>query len=259
MTRKIARYGWRPQLPDARDLMLARPPVEAVAALPPHVDLRPKCPPVYDQGDYASCTGNAIAGLIQFDRMAQALPKADFTPSRLFIYYNERDIEGVVDRDCGAHLRDGLSSVIHLGACFEEGPAGWPYTEDLTAKPPPACYAAAVPDRALQYSAIPQEIDQLRACLAGGYPFAFGFTVYESFESSQVASSGQVPMPGPAERVVGGHAVMAVGYDDASQTFIVRNSWGPSWGQAGYFVMPYAYVTSGNLAADFWTIRSVTQ
>ena len=86
----------------------------------------------------------------------------------------------------------------------------------------------------------------------------FGFTVYESFESQEVAKTGVVPMPAPGEQVVGGHAVLAVGYDDSAQTFMVRNSWGTGWGQAGYFTMPYAYLTTRGLSSDFWTIRIVT-
>lgn len=95
----------------------------------------------------------------------------------------------------------------------------------------------------------------MRSCLADGFPFVFGFTVYESFESQQVAKSGVVSMPKPTERALGGHAVLGVGYNDAKKTFIVRNSWGDDWGQKGYFIMPYKYLSDRNLADDFWTIR----
>ena len=98
----------------------------------------------------------------------------------------------------------------------------------------------------------------MRGCLAGGYPFIFGFTVYSKFESQDVARNGVLSMPGPDEDVVGGHAVLAVGYDDDAKTFLVRNSWGAGWGQAGYFTMPYAYLTTRGLSSDFWTIRIVT-
>jgi C1A family cysteine protease len=99
----------------------------------------------------------------------------------------------------------------------------------------------------------------MKACLAAGYPFVFGFTVYESFEGPQVAQTGDVPMPAPGEQVMGGHAVVAVGYDEASSRFVVRNSWGTGWGKQGYFTMPYAYLTQAHpaLASDFWTIRTV--
>ena len=97
----------------------------------------------------------------------------------------------------------------------------------------------------------------MKGCLASGYPFVFGFSVYDSFESEAVARSGEMPMPQPTERLLGGHAVLAVGYDDATQRFIVRNFWGRKWGMAGYFTMPYGYMTDSNLADDFWTIRLI--
>ncbi len=103
-----------------------------------------------------------------------------------------------------------------------------------------------------------QTPSQLKGCLASGYPIVFGFTVYESFESDAVAKTGQVPLPKPSEKVLGGHAVLAVGYDETQQRFIVRNSWGKNWGLQGYFTMPYSYLTDNNLADDFWTIRVVS-
>src|SRR6059036_708145 len=135
-TRKIKRYGWIPDIPDQRDLLYAAPPA-FLRALPPRVDLRAQCPPVYDQGQLGSCTANAIGGAIQFDEMKQKLPNP-FAPSRLFIYYNERDIEGTVASDSGAMIRDGIKSVNTLGACPENE---WPYDiTKFTQKPPQKCY-----------------------------------------------------------------------------------------------------------------------
>lgn len=248
-------YGWVPDLPDHRDLLFAAPP-EAAVSLPSSVDLRPKCPAeVYDQGQLGSCTANAIAGAIEFDQLKQKL--TSFTPSRLFIYYNERVMEGTVNSDSGAQIRDGIKSVGSIGACPEKD---WAY--DITKfveKPPKPAFKDAPLGKALMYQRVPQILNQMKGCLASGYPFVFGFTVYESFESDQVAKTGQVSMPAPAEKVLGGHAVLAVGYDDQPQSFIVRNSWGPQWGMKGYFVMPYAYLTDGNLADDFWTVRLVAK
>ena len=104
---------------------------------------------------------------------------------------------------------------------------------------------------------IDQNLADMKGCLASGYPFVFGFTVYDSFESQQVAQSGVLSMPAAGEAVAGGHAVLAVGYDDSKSMFIIRNSWGSGWGLAGYFYMPYAYLLDNNLSDDFWTIRTV--
>ena len=255
MTRKIKRYGWIPDFPDHRDHLYAAPVVN-LTALPPKVDLRPQCPPVYDQGQLGSCTGNAIAGAIQFDRMKQKLTP-DFVPSRLFIYYNERDMEGTVNSDSGAQIRDGIKSVADLGDCPEKQ---WPYEiERFADRPTPACFKSALKYKAVAYQRLVQNLNQMKGCLASGFPFVFGFSVYESFESEEVAKTGDVPMPAAGEQLLGGHAVMAVGYDDSHQWFLVRNSWGLTWGLSGYFTMPYGYLTDDNLSDDFWTIRLVTQ
>jgi len=254
MTRTNSRYGWVPDLPDQRDFSFAAPPAVA-ANLPPAVDLTSHCPPVYDQGQLGSCTGNGVAGVMQFDALKEALPDTS-TPSRLFIYYNERVIEGTVASDSGAQIRDGIKTVAATGVCDE---TLWPY--DITQfalKPPAACYTAAQGQRAIVYSRVSQTLSQFKGCLASGYPIVFGFTVYESFESAAVASTGMVPMPAANESVIGGHCVMAVGYDDATQRFTIRNSWGTGWGLAGYATMPYTYLLSHSLASDFWTVRSTS-
>jgi C1A family cysteine protease len=252
MPRTVGRYGWIPDLPDQRDHVYAAP-AELLVQLPPSADLRPQCPPVYQQGHLGSCTGSAIAAAIEFERMKQKLP--DFTPSRLFIYYNERVIEGTVNSDSGAQIRDGIKSVAKQGVCPE---SEWPYdVSRFDQRPPASAYKDALLDRAVSYQRLVQDPNQIKGCLASGYPFVFGFTVYESFESPTVAQTGHAPMPAPSEQIVGGHAVMAVGYDDSQRWLVVRNSWGAGWGMNGYFTLPYAYLTQQNLASDFWTIRLV--
>ena len=248
----IGHYGWVPDLPDQRDLMYAAPPA-FMAAMPTAVDLRPQCPAVYDQGQLGSCTGNAIAGAVEFERLKQGL--SDFVPSRLFIYYNERVIENTVNSDSGAQIRDGIKVVAKQGVPPE---SDWPY--DITKfadKPPANAFSDAAKNRVTSYHRISRALNQFKGCLASGYPFVLGFTVYDAFESAQVAHTGQLNMPQPGESVVGGHAVMAVGYDDTKQCFVIRNSWGPDWGMAGYFTMPYQYLMEPNLSDDFWTIRLV--
>lgn len=254
MSMKIQRYGWIPDLPDHRDFMFAAAP-EVLTKLPPSADLTSLCPPVYDQGQLGSCTANAIAAAVEFDLMKQK-QKNIFVPSRLFIYYNERVIEGTVASDSGAQIRDGIKSVAKQGDCPEKL---WPYViAKFAVKPPTNCYSQAKKYKAVNYQRLVQDLNQFKGCLYSGYPFVFGFTVYESFESQTVTQTGHAPMPAPGERALGGHAVMAVGYDDSNQWFIVRNSWGNNWGIKGYFTMPYTYFLNDNLSSDFWTIRVMT-
>jgi C1A family cysteine protease len=248
------RYGWVRDIPDQRDHLYAAP-VERLRDLPRQVTLRAQCPDIYDQGQLGSCTGNGIAAAVQFERL-KANQQPDFVPSRLFIYYNERVMEETVDVDSGAMIRDGIKSVAKAGVCKEQN---WPYViTAFTAKPSPACYDEALQYRVTSYRRLVQNLNQMKGCLADGYPFVFGFTVYESFESTAVEQTGVVPMPAPSEVVLGGHCVVAVGYDDDTQCFLVRNSWGKDWGDKGYCTMPYALLTDPQLASDFWTIRLIT-
>jgi C1A family cysteine protease len=228
-------------------------PMQVLTALPPTTDLRSKCPPVYDQGQLGSCTANAIAAAVEFDLIKEN--KKEFMPSRLFIYYNERYMEGTADSDAGAQIRDGVKSVANQGDCPEDL---WPYDISKFAdKPSQNCYDNAVQHKAVQYQRVIRDLSQMKGCLASGYPFVFGFTVYQSFESKEVAQTGHASMPLSGEQAVGGHAVVAVGYDDSQNWFVVRNSWGTSWGMKGYFTLPYSYLLNANLSDDFWTIRVV--
>jgi C1A family cysteine protease len=255
-------YGWRHQLPDIRDRLYA---ARLTAAPPAEFDLRPAMPPVYDQGQLGSCTGNAIAAAMEYERDRQGL--SGFVPSRLFIYYNERALEGTVSSDAGAVIRDGIKVVNNAGVCPE---TMWPYNIGVfTVTPPKRCYIAALKDRLVQYEAI-QTLGDLKDAISSNLAVVFGFTVYESFESVAVAQTGVMPMPKGGEHAVGGHAVVAVGYSDAKRQVIVRNSWGPSWGDAGYFYMPYQYLTGtktvsdsasisgAHLASDFWALELVS-
>jgi C1A family cysteine protease len=247
------KYGWIPDLPDHRDHKYGMVRPLFATARPTSVDLRPEMPPVYDQGQLGSCTANAIAAALQFERHRQGLP--DFMPSRLFVYYNERAMEGTIQSDAGAQIRDGIKSVAAQGDCPE---TEWAYVPaEFTVQPPQSCYDDAVKYKVTQYLSVDQDVDAMRDCLASGFPFVFGFTVYSSFESAEVAQTGHAPMPGWLDRVLGGHAVLAVGYDDATSCFLVRNSWGSAWGQGGYFTLPYSYLANQDLTSDLWTIRLV--
>ncbi|MEI8176305.1 MAG: C1 family peptidase [Candidatus Omnitrophota bacterium] len=240
-------YGWIPDRPDQRDYLYSA--IRPVLRLPGAVDLSSKCSAIENQGALGSCTANALAGNLEFlDSMADAQYK---DVSRLFIYYNERLMEGTVDSDSGAFLRDGIKTLKADGVCWEDD---WPYViARFDKKPPQKCYAQARTHTISSYHRI-TTLPEMLSCLTEGYPFVFGFTVYESFESDRVAQTGIVPMPKKSERPVGGHAVMAVGFDQKDKRFIVRNSWGTDWGIDGYFTMPFEYLET--LAADFWTIRA---
>ena len=251
-------YGWQPDLPDHRDLRYAvhRMAHEAPATLPAKVDLRGQAMPAcYDQGQLGSCTANALAGAFAYEHVRQELGR--LMPSRLFIYYEERALEHTIRSDAGAQLRDGIKVVAKAGVPEEEL---WPYDiARFTKKPSPAAYKAALRHKAVAYFRLDHlQLEELLSCLAGGFPFVFGFTVYESFESGEVARTGVADLPRYGERVQGGHAVLAVGYDRKAERFLVRNSWGTAWGQQGYFTMPFRYLTHGDLADDFWTLRVVS-
>lgn len=248
------KYTWKPDLPDHRDYIFKS---STPLKLPPKIDLRgPNMPSPYDQGQLGSCTGNAIAAAVQFEVRKQRL--ADFMPSRLFIYYGERVLENTVGYDAGAMIRDGIKVVNKQGVTNE---TLWPYSDKnpgpFTKRPSTAAFADALKHTVTTYYRVPQTLADIKQCLYDGYPVVFGFTVYTAFESDVVTKTGVLNMPAKGEKVLGGHAVLCVGYDDTTQRFIVRNSWGTSWGQQGYFTMPYDYLTNNNLADDLWTIRLV--
>jgi C1A family cysteine protease len=235
-----------------RDFLMA---VEPAKALPRKVSLRAQMPPVYDQGQLGSCTANSIGSILEFNELKQDEADAA-TPSRLFIYYNERAMEGTISQDSGAEIRDGIKSVAQLGAPPE---TAWPYVISKFARRPPAkAYRAARKHQALRYARVAQTEMGIQNVLAAGYPISFGFTVYESFESD-VGSDGVVPMPEPDESTLGGHAVVTIGYKQIRRQlyFECRNSWGPDWADDGHFWLPASYVTSHSLARDFWVIEQV--
>lgn len=243
-------YNLVRQKPDSRD---HKRPRLAVEKLPPIIDLRPKCSQVYDQGQLGSCTGHAGA------EAAKWVMNLRFEPSRLFLYYAVRMIEGTVELDSGAEMRAVCDALHKYGICPE---SYWPYDISKFAKKPTkkAC-TSAEKYKIAEYATFDGDtIDdtrQIRAYLARReLPVLIGIDVYSSFESGEVADTGVVPMPDTAaEQYFGGHAVLIVGYDDTQKVLIVRNSWGDGWGDKGYFYLPYDYVTK-KLAYDTWTISA---
>lgn len=242
--------------------------VKKKSTLKPVFDLRkkvklPQALSDINQYSLGSCTSNAIAYAYAFDEIKQS-NKEVFLPSRLFIYYNERLMEGTVNEDAGANIRDGIKSINNYGVCMEHL---WVYDPaKFAVKPSEEAYKEAKLAKAVKYAqidfsddkTIEERANHLKRALLSGYPFVFGFEVYASFESEEVAKTGMVPMPASGEEYLGGHAVCAVGYDDTKQCFIVKNSWGASWGLDGYFYMPYNYTADPKLANEFWVIQRVT-
>jgi C1A family cysteine protease len=177
----------------------------------------------------------------------------DYEPSFLALYYWTRDLEGTVDEDSGANLRDVMKVLAKFGL---PSATDWPYDiSKFKEQPPPSANLFAGLNTAYEYFTVEPNLNHMKACLADGFHFFFGFDVYPAFESGEVAASGIVPMPQPGEKSLGGHAVVAVGYDDSRKAFLIRNSWGTGWGLGGYFWMPYDYILK--YGSDFWTIRGL--
>lgn len=256
-------YGRRADVPDQRDFIfhLEFPHlVASVEPLPLSVDLRTPhtVAPCYDQGQLGSCVGNSCAFAYDYEQRKQG--EKGYTPSRLFVYYNARAIEGTIKSDAGCEIRDGIKAVAKLGAPPE---TLWHYTiTKFATKPSVSAYAAGKKRRALKYARVENRgtSEYIRAALAGGLPVIIGMSVYASFESQGVTQSGVVPMPAASEEMLGGHSMALVGYKaDAAGgiEFITRNSWGKSWGDGGYCYLPEAYLIDANLASDFWVVSSV--
>jgi len=229
----------------------------------PIIDLRSEMPQIYDQGNLGSCTANALGAAFEYNQMENLIPykcltnktATPFMPSRLFLYYNERAMAGDIPYDSGASLEDGVISLYKDGICPE---SIWKYDVcKFSTKPPTRAYWAAKKTRVGNYKKIQQTLSQIRASISDGYPISFGMQIYSSFESESVAKSGLVKLPSFTEKHLGGHAVLICGYNDYLKIFIVRNSWGDSWGDKGYFYISYEYVLS-DLCRDFWVLVNVT-
>src|SRR5258708_28311692 len=203
-----SKYGWVPDLPDQRDFLYTKL-APFISTLPEKVDLRVDCSPIEDQGSLGSCTANALVGNLEFLKKKSLQIIINF--SRLFLYYNERAIRKMQDNDSGASLRDGIKTLVKAGDCLE---TEWPYDiARFSVKPEDNAYTQALEYQITGYYRI-VSLNEMKHTLSLGFPFVFGFAVYESFESPEVAKTGVVPLPLGTERMIGGHVVIAVGYDD---------------------------------------------
>lgn len=242
---KIPRLHWMRDKPDSRDYKYKVSGVNTASTK----DLRIYCSPIEDQGNLGSCTGQAIAGAIELLNKRNKKPT---DVSRLFIYYYERLLEGTVNYDSGAYIRDGIKATNKFGAPKE---SLWPYQINKFKTAPSS---AAISDGAKRKVTLYERATDFDACkdaLNNGYPVIIGFNVYSSFY--KINKTGIMSYPNLGESLLGGHAVLLVGYDDVKQTFIARNSWGTSWGDKGYFYMPYRVIQNTSMSGDFWVIKSV--
>ena len=213
--------------------------------IPSKIDLRNKFQSVYNQGNLGSCTANALCALVGFNNKL-------FNGSRLFLYYNERILENDVQNDHGATLSDGIQTLLIYGLCSE---TTWPYIiNKFNIKPSLNCYNEGLNHKSISVLNINNDLISMKAALVNNNPFVVGIEVDESFESKYVAYTGLVPMPKKTEKLLGGHAVVCVGFDDIRKLWIMRNSWGKDWGDNGHFYLPYAYLLNNTLTSDLWCI-----
>jgi C1A family cysteine protease len=235
---------------DLRDKVFRSTRFQSPEHLPKDVDLRAQFMECADQGQLGSCTGNGIGAFLEhvygYTDVAQRI-------ARLFIYYHERLMENTVNEDAGAIIRDGMQVIQKIGAPFE---TDCPYDiSKFTQAPSAKAEADAAQHKITEYHRV-NDLNGLKAALAEGLPVVIGVTVYESFESQQVAETGKVPNPKRGEQVLGGHCMLAVGYKDTGKTgrsgyVIVRNSWGTGWGDNGYCYIPYTVFNK--IIQDMWT------
>lgn len=204
-------YGWKAPktLPTPDQLWVPHPKV--LTSLKAIEDMRRLDGPIFDQGQLGSCVANGTLGDAQF--VCNKQYGFYFQGSRLQVYYDGRVLENTVSQDSGLEVSDGIKVMSSTGACPE---TEWPYDiSTFTQKPSPQCYVDAAKFKIVTFKAVQQDINHLKACLASGFPFIFGFNVPESFESSYTAKTGIMQMPKAGEQIIGGHCVMAIGYIDA--------------------------------------------
>lgn len=215
-------------------------------------DLRPLFPPVYDQGNIGSCTAMAVCSVFQYNDQSTVVP------SRLFNYYCSRSLQNNMLRDVGSTIKDATQVLFQFGTCSDPV---WPYIPSKYAvQPPHIAYAQASTKRIASYARVTISAQGIESAIQAGHPVCIGILLYDSFVSTTVQKTGIVKTPDPSkERFLGGHAIVIVGYDRTdpnNPVFIVRNSWGASWGNKGYCTIPYAYMLNRSLAFDAWIILS---
>lgn len=245
----VPKFHWVPDKVDPRDYKYA----VTNKVQSNKVDLRIYCSSIENQGNLGSCTGQAVAGAIELLYKRENKFK---DVSRLYIYYYERLLMGTVNYDSGAYIRDGIKATSKYGASLENL---WPYDISKFRNKPSN---NAITDGSRRKVTLYQRIDNHAGCLdaiANGYPVIIGFHVYDSFMSNTVTRTGIMPYPNKrTERLLGGHAVLLVGYDKTTNRYIARNSWGTAWGDGGYFYMPFQVIQDTTMSSDFWIIKAAS-
>lgn len=247
-------YGYIPDLVDSRDFLYrAIKPSSLTPDQYVSTDLTKWCSPVKDQLTEGSCTSQCLSSHVEWlenkDHTATTQWKAKIL-SPQFLYYCERALEGTTQTDAGAMIRDGIKCLASTGICPE---VIWPYSKPFYKAPNANAYFLAKNRVISSYHRL-DTLDDVLACLTEGYPFVLGISVYESFETQQVMQTGMVPMPKPGERLLGGHGIFGCASDLTKKLIKIKNSWGTSVGDGGYFYLPFDYITA--YASDMWTIRS---
>lgn len=262
----VFNYKWTEETPDSLNKLRASKNYCKVGdiikadinKLPATLDLRANMPPVYDQGSLGSCTAQAVAACMYFDQLTSNRQTV-VDPSKLFLYWNSRLPIGTTDEDSGASLSDAILSTVTYGACSE---GLWPYNiGNFRTRPTLECYQDAyncIDVDGCQQAEVNQNVLEIKSVLASNICMVFGIDVYSSFMSVQTANTGVVPIPNTyTEDYYGGHALVLCGYNDYTQMFLFRNSWGQDWGMDGYGWIPYSYVVNSYLAGDIWSVSGI--
>jgi C1A family cysteine protease len=246
------KFALKKQKPDDRDYKLTLNHV----ILPAEIDLRktPYITPVLDQGNIGSCAAHASAAALHMLLKKEGVK--EFDPSRLFIYYMTRvNVEHEQpDSDSGCTLRDICQSIKDYHTCDE---TLWPYdTSKYMVSPPANAVLNANLHTKLKFCAVKQDLNSMKNCLANGFPFIIGIQIYQSFQSDETMRTGIVKLPSVnTEELLGGHALLVVGYNDSHRHFIIQNSWSSSIADKGFFYIPYDYLTNRDLGSDYWSFQ----
>ncbi len=251
--------GWKKDKYDPRDFKLksvASALGGVVPVRPVAVDNSKWCSGVEDQGNLGSCTAHMFAGIVEYNDIRWNLTPDKTRASRLFEYYAARILEGTVNEDSGATIRNAIKAGAQYGVLKES--LWWYNVSKFAYAPPRKLWTAAATKKIVSYHSVADgDLETMKQVLASGYLVGFGFQVFDNMMTQDMATNGWLHRPGPNDSFQGGHAVVLVGYDDVKKAFKVRNSWGTGWGQKGYFWIDYDYVGDTTLCSDFWVVNSV--